>query len=93
MTATFERLKQDLKTLAPGEIGSLIGDLRRHYSTFVQDDTDDAATIEAEWDAEIDERVKEIEDGTVQLLTAEESDRHTEAVFAKLGIERPVFRP
>lgn len=92
MTATYERLKQDLKSLAPGEIGSLIGDLRRHYSTFVQDETDDAS-IEAEWDAEIDERVKEVEDGTVQLLNAEESDRRTEAVFAKLGIERPVFRP
>jgi len=93
MTATFERIKQDLRSLPPSEIGSLIGDLRRHYSTFVQDDTNDAASIEAEWDAELDERVKEIEDGTVQLLTADESDRRTDAVFAKLGIQRPVFRP
>lgn len=93
MTAAYERIKQDLKTLAPSEIGVLIGDLRREYAAFVQQDDVDEATIEAEWDAEIDERAQQIEDGTVALLTAEESMQRTEAVFAKLGIQRPVFRP
>lgn len=49
--------------------------------------------IESEWDAEIDARVQDIENGTVQLLTAEESERRTDAVFAKLGIQRPFYRP
>lgn len=93
MTATIERIKQDLKTLAPAEIGVLIGDLRRDYSALIQNDEADAADIESEWDAEIEARVKEIEDGSVQLLTPEESDQRTEAVFAKLGIQRPVFLP
>jgi hypothetical protein len=93
MTATLEHIKKELRTLAPGEIGALIGDLRRDYSAFVQNDEADEASIEAEWDSEIDARVKEIEDGTVQPLTPEESDHRTEAVFAKFGINRPVFRP
>lgn len=93
MTATFERIKKDLRTLSPNEIGELIGDLRRDYSAFVQDDPRDEPAVDAEWDAEIDGRAQEIEDGTVQLLTPEESDQRTAAVFAKLGIQRPVFRP
>ena len=31
-----------------------------------------------------------VEDGTVQLISAEEFERHTEALFARLGIQRPV---
>ena len=89
MTATLERIRNDIKSLDHSEIELLYLDLQTKYGL----PASDAADVEAEWDKEIDERVKEIEDGSVQLLTAEESDQRTQAVFAKLGITRPVFRP
>jgi hypothetical protein len=87
MTATLERIKQDIRSLAPDEVDHLLRDLQNEY-TMPAPDGDDAAAIEAEWDAEIDRRVQEIEDGTVQLLTAEESERRVDAVFARRGLQR-----
>jgi Putative addiction module component len=89
MTATVERIKQDIRNLAPDEVDHLLRDLQNEY-TMPSLDGDDEASIEAEWDAEIDRRVQEIEDGTVQLLTAEESERRVDALFARLGMQRPV---
>ena len=92
MTATVERIKQEIHNLAPDEVDHLLRDLQNEY-TMPSPDGDNEASIEAEWDAEIDRRVQEIEEGTVQLLTAEESERHSAAVFARLGIPRPVYKP
>lgn len=92
MTAALERIKQEIRSLAPDEVDHLLRDLQNEY-TMPSPDGDDETSIEAEWDAEIDRRVQEIEDGTVQLLTAEESERRTAAVFARMGIPRPVYRP
>ena len=89
MTASVEHIKKEIDSLAPDEARELFQELR-----LVEDDQpDEEASIESEWDAEIDARVQDIENGTVQLLTAEESERRTDAVFAKLGIQRPVYRP
>ena len=94
MTATVERIKQQIRSLASDEAEELLRDLQHEYPNQASsDDEADSASIEAEWDAEIDVRVKEIEEGTVQLLTAEESERRSDAVFARLGIPRPVYRP
>ncbi|MFN0075793.1 MAG: addiction module protein [Prosthecobacter sp.] len=94
MTATVERIKQQIRSLASDEAEELLRDLQHEYPSHARsDDEAEADAVEAEWDAEIDARVKEIEDGTVQLLTAEESERRSDAVFAKLGIQRPVYRP
>ena len=89
MTATVERIKQDIRNLAPDEVDHLLRDLQNEY-TMPSPDGDDEASIEAEWDAEIDRRVQESEDGTDQLLTAEESERRVDALFARLGMQRPV---
>jgi hypothetical protein len=89
-----ERIKQQIRSLASDEAEELLRDL--HLGYLNQDSSDDeaeTASVEAEWDAEIDARVKEIEDGTVHLLTAEESERRPEAVFARLRIQRPVCWP
>ena len=87
MTASVERIKKEIDSLAPDEARELFQALR-----LVEDDQpDEEASVESEWDAEIDARVQDIENGTVQLLTAEESERRTDAVFAKLGIQRPVW--
>jgi hypothetical protein len=87
MEASVEHIKKEIDSLAPDEARELFQELR-----LVEDDQpDEEASIESEWDAEIDARVQDIENGTVQLLTAEESERRTDAVFAKLGIQRPVW--
>lgn len=94
MTATVERIKQQIRSLASDEAEELLRDLQHEYPNHARSGQEaEAAAVEAEWDAEIDTRVKEIENGTVQLLTAEESERRSDAVFAKLGIQRPVYRP
>lgn len=66
--------------------------LRRDFP-LTEDDQAQEDSVEAAWDVEIDARVKEIENGTVQLLTAEESERRSDAVFARMGIQRPVYTP
>jgi len=93
MTATVEHIKKEIDSLAPDEARELFQELRRDFRLVEDDQPDEEASIESEWDAEIDARVQDIENGTVQLLTAEESERRTDAVFAKLGIQRPVYRP
>ena len=94
MTATVERIKQQIRSLAFDEAEELLRDLHHEYlNQASSDDEAETDSVEAEWDAEIDARVQEIENGTVQLLTAEESERRSDAVFAKLGIPRPVYRP
>jgi len=89
MTATVERIKQEIRNLAPDEVDHLLRDLQNEY-TMPSPDGDDEASIEAEWDAEIDRRVREIEEGTVQLLTAEESERRVDALFARHGLQRRI---
>ncbi|MBN8420515.1 MAG: addiction module protein [Verrucomicrobia bacterium] len=93
MTAAVEHIKKAIDSLAPDEARELFQELQRDFQLTENDQADEQASIEAEWDAELDTRVQEIENGTVQLLTAEESERRSDAVFAKLGIERPVYRP
>lgn len=93
MTATVEHIKKEIDSLAPDEARELFQELRRDLRLVEDDQPDEEASVESEWDAEIDARVQDIENGTVQLLTAEESERRTDAVFAKLGIQRPVYRP
>lgn len=93
MTATVEHIKEEIHNLAPDEARELFQELRRDFSFTEDDQADEEASIEAEWDDEIDARVQEIENGTVQLLTAEESERRSDAVFAQMGIQRPVYTP
>ena len=87
MTATVERIKKDIRSLAPDEVDHLLRDLQNEYTMPSAEETDEAG-IEAEWDEEIDRRVAEVENGTVVLLTAEESERRVDALFAKHGIQR-----
>lgn len=93
MTAAVEHIKKEIDSLAPDEARELFQELRRDLRLVEDDQPDEEASVESEWDTEIDARVQDIENGTVQLLTAEESERRTDAVFAKLGIQRPVYRP
>lgn len=92
MPATLEHIKKEIRELDPSDVETLLRDLQDEYVMPPPSDSEEAS-IEAEWDAEIARRVKEVEDGTVELITAEESDRRSNAIFAKLGVPRPVYRP
>ncbi|MDB6003572.1 MAG: hypothetical protein JWR15_559 [Prosthecobacter sp.] len=87
MTATVERIKQEIRNLAPDEVDHLLRDLQNEY-TMPSPDGDDGASIEAEWDAEIDSRVREVEEGKVELISGEDFERHVDQLFARRGLTR-----
>jgi hypothetical protein len=95
MTATVEHIRKQIDNLAPDEARELLLDLQRSYAVplIPSENADDDAEVEAAWEAEIDGRMQDVEEGRVQLLSAEESEKRTEALFTRLGIERPVHRP
>jgi hypothetical protein len=64
----------------------LLRDLQSRYSR--PGEVEDEAEVEAAWDAEIALRVKDVEEGRVKLISSEELQRNTDALFAELGIKR-----
>ncbi|MDI1315326.1 addiction module protein [Prosthecobacter sp.] len=88
MPVTIEHIKQEIRSLAPADVNHLLRDLQQEYIMPSVDD-EDAASVEAEWDAEIDSRVQEIEEGKVELISYAELRKGTDALFAELGIKRP----
>ena len=97
LTATVEHIRRQIDNLTPDEAHELLLDLQRSFSVPLipsdNPDDDDDAEVEAAWNGQIDGRLQEVEEGRVQLLSAEDSERRTEAIFTCLGIERPVHRP
>ena len=87
MTATLERIKKDIQTLEPEELNDLLRDIRSKYE-MPSFDVDEAAQIEAEWDKETAERVKEVEEGRVELVSGEDFSRHVDRLYAKHGLTR-----
>lgn len=87
MPVTIEHIKQEIRSLAPADVDHLLRDLQQEYVMPSVDD-EDAASVEAEWDAEIDRRVQEIEEGKIELISGAEFQRQTDALFAKLGLKR-----
>jgi len=97
MTASVEHIRKQIDKLAPEEARELLLDLQRSFSVSLvptedAEDIEDDAAVEAAWNEEIDLRLQDLEQGRVQLLSAEESDEQTEKLFTRLGIERPVHR-
>lgn len=87
MTAAVERIKKEIRGLDPSDVETLLRDLQNEY---VMPSPDwDETSVEAEWDVEIDRRVKEIEEGKVELISGTELRRSTDALMAQLGLKRP----
>ncbi|MFZ2282226.1 MAG: addiction module protein [Prosthecobacter sp.] len=86
MPITIEHIKQEIRSLAPNEVDHLLRDLQSEYSMPLVGE--DASVVEAAWDAEIAERVKDVEEGRVTLISGAELQRGTDALFAELGIKR-----
>ena len=87
MTAAVERIKKEIRGLEPSDVETLLRDLQNEYVMPSSDE--DETSVEAEWDAEIDRRVKEIEEGKVELISGTELRRSTDALMAQLGLKRP----
>lgn len=86
MTATVERIKNDIRRLSTEEVDELLRDLQNEY-TFPPHEVEEAS-IQAEWDAEIDQRMRDVIEGKVQLISSADSERRIDALFAKHGIQR-----
>jgi len=91
MSTAVERIKNEIRSLAPEEVDELLRDLQSEY-VFPPQDVEEAS-IQAEWDAEIDRRMQEVIEGKVELISGEECERQTDALFERLGIQRPAFVP
>lgn len=87
MTAAVEHIKQEIRSLAPAEVDCLLRDLQSEYAMSSADDREDSS-VTAAWDAEINARVQEIEEGKVELISGADFRRGTEALFAELGLKR-----
>jgi hypothetical protein len=83
MSPALEQLKKEISQLPPAERHALWRSLNEEFDPLPNEE-DDEATIEAAWDEEIAKRVQEITDGTVQLVSAGEAERQTNALFAEL---------
>jgi hypothetical protein len=86
MTAAVERIKQEIRELDPSDVETLLRDLQNEYVMPSPDENE--ASVEAEWDAEIDRRVQEIEEGKVELISGEDFERHVDQLFARRGLTR-----
>lgn len=87
MTAMVEHIKKEIRSLAPAEVDYLLRDLQNEY-TMPATDGGPTSSVEAEWDAEIDRRVQEIEEGKAELISGSDFQRRTDALFAELGLKR-----
>ena len=88
MTASVEHIKGEIKSLAPDEAKELFRELQRDFPMVTLEDAVDEAAVEAAWDAEIDARVKDVEEGKAELISLDESERRIDALFAKHGLQR-----
>ncbi len=82
MNGTLEHIKEEIKTLAPVERFNLWRDLSQGFDPSMDGDAD-GESVGAAWDIEIDCRVKEIEDGKVELVSAEEAEQRVRARLAQ----------
>ena len=83
MTATLERIRNDIKTLDQSEIELLYLDLQTKVA--LPASAEDEANIEAEWDEVIKSRIERIESGTAKLIPLDEVEAEMDAYAASLA--------
>lgn len=87
MSTAVERIKNEIRSLAPEEVDELLRDLQSEY-VFPPQDVEEAS-VQAEWDAEIDRRMQEVIEGKVELISGSEVRRGVNELFAQIGLKRP----
>jgi len=88
MTATVEHIKKEIESLAPDEAMELFRVLQHDYPVAAPKATDEEASIHAAWDNEVDVRLTDLEAGRVELISAEDSKRRIDSLFARHGLQR-----
>jgi len=88
MSSTLEDIIKEISSLPAAERFSLWRELGMEFTAPFSAEDATAEGVEAAWDEEIDSRVKEVESGTVELVSSEEVDRRTKALFLDLGLTR-----
>lgn len=85
MSITLERLMHEVAELPKSEQYQFYADLRSR----LEPESDGAEDeLDADWDAELESRVNDITEGKVELISAAESNRRLDAIFAKHGVQR-----
>lgn len=87
MTSAIERIRREASQLSYDERETLVRVLELDLDSATPEG-DDAAEIEAAWDAEIETRVADIESGKVRLLSREEFDAGFSEARRKLAARR-----
>jgi hypothetical protein len=88
MTSTVERIRKEASELPYDEREALVRVLELDLDSTTAAE-EDPSEVEAAWSQEIAARVKDVEDGTVELISSEESENRLDALFAKHGVKRP----
>jgi putative addiction module component (TIGR02574 family) len=89
MSPALEQLKKEISQLPPDERHALWRSLNEEFDPLPAEE-DDEASIEAAWDEEIANRVQEIKDGSVQLLSSEDFESQIQAHLNQLrGNRKP----
>ena len=81
MNATFEEIAESIRALRPGDRYQLWVRLNEEFDRAAEDEKE----IEAAWDKELEQRVKDVQEGRVALLSGEESDRRLGELRGRLG--------
>jgi putative addiction module component (TIGR02574 family) len=87
VTATIERIRREANQLSYDEREKLVRALELDLERSTPEG-DNSTEIEAAWDAEIGQRVSDIESGKVKLLSREEFDSAFSEARHKLAARR-----
>lgn len=75
MNATFEEISESIRALRPGDRYQLWVQLNEEFDPAAEDEKE----IEAAWDKELEQRVKDVQEGRVKLIPGEDFLRHVRA--------------
>ncbi|QIF05522.1 addiction module protein [Roseimicrobium sp. ORNL1] len=84
MPSALEHIKEEIKALRPAERYDLWSELSREFDP-VESSEEDEEAVEAAWDIEIDARVREVQEGKVDLIPVDEA---IERIRTKLAEQR-----
>lgn len=79
MNANFEEISASIRALRPGDRYQLWVQLNEEF-----DPAEDEAEVEAAWDRELEQRVKDVQEGRVPLLSGEDSDRRLAELMGRI---------
>ena len=86
MSGTLERIRREASELPYEELEALIRVLELDLNSFAV--AEDPSEIEVAWEHELATRVRDVEEGKVDLISGQESEDRMASFFKKHGISR-----